>query len=52
MQEEILRTIKKCIEKGWITKNEHLTDEALAMAFVDTLKEMPLKKFVEIFNPF
>lgn len=52
MQEEILRTIRKLVEMGWIKKNEHLTEEALAGAFVEVLKEMPLNKFVKIFSPF
>lgn len=51
MQKEILRVINKCEEMGWITVNEHLNKEALAAAFMDILKEMSLKKAIEIFVP-
>lgn len=52
MEKEILRAIAKCEEMGWITVNEHLNREVLARAFTDVLKDMSLKRFVEIFNPF
>lgn len=52
MKEEVLRTIKHLESKGWITINEHLEPAALAAVFVEVLKDMPLSKFVEIFNPF
>lgn len=51
MNEEIERTIKKLEELGWITVNEHLNREALVAVFIDILKEMPLKKYLDIFTP-
>jgi len=51
MKEEILRVIKDLERRGHITVNPHLNPEALALIFSDTLAEMPLKKFVQIFSP-
>lgn len=52
MQEEILRTINKCEEMGWITINPKIRKEALASMFLHIIQEMSLKKFTEIFNIF
>lgn len=51
MQEQVLRAIQKCKEENWITVNEKLTDEAVASVFVEIMKDMSLKDFVEIFSP-
>ncbi len=51
LQQEILRTINKAEEMGWITVNEHLQKEALVAVFLDVFKEMSLKRAMEIFLP-
>lgn len=51
MEKEILRTIKKLEEMGWITISSHLNTDAFAAVFVDIFKEMTLKNFIEIFSP-
>lgn len=47
MKKAIEIAIKKCIEMGWITKNPHLTDEALYRLFVETMKEVTVRDFLE-----
>lgn len=51
MKEEVLRTLLKCKEMGWITINENLNEEALAATFVEIMKDMSLKNFIDIFSP-
>ena len=51
MEEEIKRTIEKLVEMKWITINEKLNPDAVTSAFIDILKDMSLKKFVDIFTP-
>lgn len=47
----MLRTIKKAIELGWITKNPHLTDDALAAMFIAVFKDMTLQQAIDTFVP-
>lgn len=47
MEEQVKRAIKALVDRGWITVNEHLTEEALARAFIDEFMQMPLKSYIE-----
>ena len=50
LEKEIIRVIKSMVEKGWITKNEHLTDEGLARGFIIEFMEMPLSSYINFIN--
>lgn len=52
MREQIEKAIVEWQKKGWITINEHLDPEVLSDQMIRELQNMPLRKFVETFNPF
>lgn len=52
MKEEIARTIEKLEKMGWITVNDNLNRDALPAVFLDIMKEMSVKKFIQIFDVF
>ena len=52
MQKEIMRVIEDLEKRGYITVNEFLTKEALAMMFYQKLfQEMTVEQFLISFMP-
>lgn len=51
MEKEVLRTINKMEEMKWITINPNLNKEAIAQLFIEILKEIKLKDYINLFTP-
>jgi len=50
MEKLFTQVIHTAVEKGWITINPNLNEEALVAMFVDAVKDMRLRDYLEIFN--
>ena len=50
LEKEVVRVIHKMVERGWITVNEHLNEEALARGFILEFMEMPLSSYIQFLN--
>ena len=51
MENIVRKTLKKLIEKKWITVNQDLDEDAVVFAFLKEMKEISLKDFVDAFIP-
>jgi hypothetical protein len=47
MRSRIAAAIKTAKKQRWITVNENLTDEALVELFVEGMKEVTVREFLE-----
>ena len=47
MKKKIAFAIKKAKEQNWITINEHLNEDALVLLFIEAIKDMPVRDFLE-----